>query len=60
MANPIKEPNLEQLVQFLRINVKMDRKSSPPMASVPFSPASIISAIVSPTEKDHLVATVCQ
>jgi hypothetical protein len=60
MANPIKEPILEQLVQFLGINIKMDRKSRPPMASIPISPASVISAIVAPTEKTHPVATVCQ
>jgi hypothetical protein len=54
MANPIKEPNLEQMVQLLRIIVKMDRKSRPPMASVPISPASVISTIAAPTEKYHL------
>jgi hypothetical protein len=56
MANPIKEPNLEQLVQFLRVNVKMDRKSRPPMASIPISPASVILTIVASTEKSHPVA----
>jgi hypothetical protein len=60
MANPIKEPILEQLVQFLRVNVKMDRKSRPPMASIPISPASVISTIVASTEKAHPVATICQ
>jgi hypothetical protein len=58
MTNPIKEPILEQLVQFLRINIKMDGKSRPSMASVPISPASVISAIVAPTEKSHPVAAV--
>jgi hypothetical protein len=42
MANLIKEPILEQLVQFLRINVKMDRKFRPPMTSVPISPTYVI------------------
>jgi hypothetical protein len=59
MTNPIKEPSLEQLVQFLRVNVKMDRKSRPPMALVPISPASDISTTVASTEKSHPVATFC-
>jgi hypothetical protein len=59
MANPIKEPSLEQRVQFLRVNIKMDRKSRPPMASIPISPASVISTIAASTEKDHPVATIC-
>jgi hypothetical protein len=46
MSNPIKEPNFEKLVQFLRVNVKMDRKYRPPMASIPISLASFISTIV--------------
>jgi hypothetical protein len=49
MANLIKEPILEQLVQFLRINVKMYRKSRPPMACIPISPASVIFSIVAST-----------
>jgi hypothetical protein len=60
MANPIKEPSLEHLVQFLQVNVKMDRKSRPPMALIPISPTSIISTIVTSTEKDHLVVTIFQ
>jgi hypothetical protein len=60
MTNPIKEPILEQLVQFFRIGVKMDRKSRPSMASVPISPASIIFSSVSPTEKSHHVTIVRQ
>jgi hypothetical protein len=60
MDNPIKEHILEQLVQFLRVIVKMDRKSRPHMASIPISPTSVISAIVTSTEKSHHVATVCQ
>jgi hypothetical protein len=60
MANPIKEPNLEQLVQFLRVIVKMDKKSRPPMASIPISLASVILTIVASTEKTHPVATICQ
>jgi hypothetical protein len=60
MANPIKKPILEQLVQFLRIIIKMDRKSRPPIVSIPISPASVILAIVASTEKSHLVATIHQ
>jgi len=58
MANPIKEPNLEQLVQFSRVNVKMDRKSRPPMALILISPASVISTIAASSEKSHIVATI--
>jgi hypothetical protein len=58
MANPIKEPNLEKLVQFLRINIKMDGKSSPSMSSVAISPAFVISPIDTPNEKTHPVATI--
>jgi hypothetical protein len=57
MANPIKEPSLEQLVQFLRVSVEMDRKSRPPMASIPISTASVVSTIVASTKKTHPVAT---
>jgi hypothetical protein len=60
MTNPIKEPILEQLVHLLRINVKMDRKASPPMASIPISFSSVISSIVAPTKKIHHVAAVHQ
>jgi hypothetical protein len=58
MANPIKEPFWQQLVQFLRVSVKMDRKFRPPMASVPISPASVISTSVVSIEKSHSVATI--
>jgi hypothetical protein len=50
MTNPVKEPILEQLVQFLGINIKMDGKSRPFRPSVPISPASVIYAMASPTE----------
>jgi hypothetical protein len=60
MANPIKEPILEQLVQFLWVNVKMYIKYRPPMASIPISPAYVISTIVASTEKSHPVETVFQ
>jgi hypothetical protein len=60
MDNPIKEPSLEQLVQLLRVNVKMDRKSRPPMDSIPISRASVISTIVASIEKANPVATICQ
>jgi hypothetical protein len=60
IPNPIKEHNLEQLVQLLRVRVTMDRKYRPLMASIPISPTSVISAIVSSTEKTHPIATVCQ
>jgi hypothetical protein len=51
MENPIKEPILEKLVQFLRIDVKMDGKSRPPLALNLISPASVISAIATSTKK---------
>jgi hypothetical protein len=50
MTNPVKEPILELLVQFLGINIKMDGKSRPSRPSVPISPASVISSMVAPTE----------
>jgi hypothetical protein len=56
MANPIKEPSLEQLVQFLWVSVKMDSKSRPHMASITISPASVILTIVASTEKSHTIA----
>ena len=46
----VKEPNLEQLVQFLGINIKMNGKSRPSRPSVTVSSASVISAIVATTE----------
>jgi hypothetical protein len=60
MANAIKEPNLEQLVQFLRVDVKMDRKCRPLMASISISPTSVILTTAASTEKSHPIATVCQ
>jgi hypothetical protein len=58
MSNRIKEPNIEQLVQLLRVSVKIDRKYRPPMASIPISLASFISTIAS-TEKSHPVEKIC-
>jgi hypothetical protein len=60
MTNLVKEPNLEQLVQFLGINIKMDGKSRPSRPSVPISPASVISSMAAPTEETHPVAVVHQ
>jgi hypothetical protein len=48
MTNPVKEPILEQLVQFLGVNIKMYGKSRPSRTSVPISPASVISAMAFP------------
>jgi hypothetical protein len=50
MTNLVKKPILEQFVQFLGINIKMDGKSRPSRTSVPISLASVISLIVAPTE----------
>jgi hypothetical protein len=60
MTNPVKEPKLEQLVQFLGINIKMDGKSRPSRTSVPIFLASVISAIATPTEKTHPIETIRQ
>jgi hypothetical protein len=51
MANQIEKPNLKQLVQLLRINIKVNRKSRPHMASLSVTYASIIPVIAAPTEK---------
>jgi hypothetical protein len=60
MANPIKEPILEQMVQLLRVNIKIDRKYRPSMTSIPISHASVILTIVASTKKDHPVEKICQ
>jgi hypothetical protein len=60
MANQIKEPSLKQLVQLLQISIKVNRKLRPPMASMPVTPASVISAITAPTEKTHPVEIISQ
>jgi hypothetical protein len=52
MANQIKKPSLKQLVQLLWINIEMNRKPRPFMASLPVTSASVISAIVASTEKN--------
>jgi hypothetical protein len=58
LPDPVKEPNLEQLVQFLGINLKMNGKSRPSRPSVPVSPSFVISAIVAPTVETHPVVAV--
>jgi len=60
MTNRIKKSILKQLVQLLWINIKMNKKSRPSMASIPISPASVISTIATSTKKTHHVATICQ
>jgi hypothetical protein len=58
--NPVKEPKLEQLVQFLGINIKMNEESRPSRTSVLVSSSSIISSMAAPTEENHHVAVICQ
>jgi hypothetical protein len=58
--DPVKEPILEQLVQFMGINIKMNGKSRPSRPSVPVSPSSIISSMAAPTEETHPVVSICQ
>jgi hypothetical protein len=58
--NPVKEPSLEQLVQFLGISIEMNGESRPYRPSILVSSSSIISSMVSPTEEIHPVATVLQ
>jgi hypothetical protein len=60
MTNLVKKPILEQLVQFLGINIKMNGKSRPSRTSVPISPASVISSMAAPTEETHPIAIVHQ
>jgi hypothetical protein len=60
MTNPIKNPSLEQLVQFLGINIKMNGKSRSSRTSLPISPTSVISAMDAPTEETHPVETIIQ
>jgi hypothetical protein len=57
IANQIKKPSLKQLVQLLWINIEMNRKPRPFMASLPVTPTSVISAIAASTEKTPLVGT---
>jgi hypothetical protein len=56
--NPVKEPILEQLVQFLGINIKMNGESRPSRPSVLVSSSSIISTMSAPTEETHPIAIV--
>jgi hypothetical protein len=60
MANQIKKPILKQLVQLLRINIEVNRKSRLPLASMPVTPTSVISAITAPSKKNHHVAIISQ
>jgi hypothetical protein len=59
MNNLVKSPILEQLVQFLGINIKMNGKSRPSRTYIPISPASVISTMAYPTEETHPIAIVC-
>jgi hypothetical protein len=53
--NPVEEPSLEQLVQFLGVNIKMNGESRPSRPSVPVTSSSIISAMAAPAEETHPV-----
>jgi hypothetical protein len=46
---------LKQLVQFLGVNIKMNRESRPSRPSVPVTSSSIISAMATPAEENHPV-----
>jgi hypothetical protein len=52
----VKEPNLEQLVQFPGINIKMNGESRPSRPSVRVSSSFIISTMAISTEEYHHVA----
>ena len=56
----VKEHNLEQLVQFLGIKIKMNKESRHYRPFVRVSSASIISAMATPSEETHHVATIHQ
>jgi hypothetical protein len=58
MNNLVTKPSLEQLVQFLGINIKMNGKYRPSRTSGTISPTSVISTMVSRTEETHPVATI--
>jgi hypothetical protein len=58
MTNLVKEPSLEQVVQFLGISIKMNGKYRPSRPSVPISPTSIISTMVALIEETNHVAEV--
>jgi hypothetical protein len=60
MANQIEKPSLKQLVQLLWINIEVNRKLRPSMASLSVTSASIISAITAPAEKTHSVTILNQ
>jgi hypothetical protein len=55
LPDPVKEPNLEQLVQFLGVNIKMNGESRPSRPSVPVTSSSIISSMAAPAEETHPV-----
>jgi hypothetical protein len=60
MTNLVKESNLEQMVQLLGINIKMNGKSSPYRPSVPISPVPFIYAMAAPIEETHPIEIVHQ
>jgi hypothetical protein len=51
----VKETNLEQLVQFLEVIIKMNRESRPSRPSILVTSSSIISSMNAPTEETHPV-----
>jgi hypothetical protein len=55
LPNLVEEPNLEKLVQFLGVSIKMNGESRPSRPSVPVTSSSIISAMVAPVEETHPV-----
>jgi hypothetical protein len=55
LLDPVKEPSLEQLVQFLGVNIKMNGESMSSRPSAPVTSSSIISTMASPTEETHHV-----
>jgi len=57
--NPVKEPILKQLVQFLGINIKINGESMPSRLSILVSSSSIISSMDAPTEETHPVIETC-
>jgi hypothetical protein len=57
LPNPVKEPSLEQLVQFMGVNIKMNGESRPSRPSVPITSSSIIYAMAAPDEETHHVCS---
>jgi hypothetical protein len=50
LAQLVEEPNLEQLVYFLGVRIKMNGESRSFIPSVPVTYSSIVSSMFSPTE----------